>query len=170
MSKSKKSSLSSLLLAIALGIVWFAWSGHTAKLIVGFGVLSVLLTVFLSRSLQIIDAEGQPTNLKLVWYLFWLIKEIFFANIDVIKRIISFKTIDDSVQLTWIKVPANQKSRLGRAIFANSITLTPGTISVLITDNEDGENYILVNGISLQGAKSLIGGGDMGKRVCDMGL
>lgn len=160
---------STIVLAIVLGVVWFIWSGYTQALIIGFGVFSVLLTVFLSRSLHIIDSEGQPTNIKLGFYLIWLLKEIVVANIDVIKRIITFGPIENTVELTWIKVPAKQKSRLGKVIFANSITLTPGTISVLIEVDGD-DSFILVNGVSKEGAESLIGGGEMGQKVCGTGL
>ena len=48
-------------------------------------------------------------------------------------------------------------------IFANSITLTPGTVSVRLKDD-----FILVNAISKDGAESLIGGGVMGERVCQL--
>ena len=166
---SDNRSGSTIVLGIVLSIVWFVWSGHTAALIVGFGVFSVVLTVYLSRSLQIVDSEGQPTNIKLVMYVPWLLKEIVLANIDVIKRISTFGPIDETVELTWIKVPAKQKTSLGRVIFANSITLTPGTISVLIEEGDD-ESYILVNGVSKEGAESLIGGGEMGQKVCGTGL
>ena len=81
------------------------------------------------------------------------------ANIDVLKRIL----LSGAVEPTWIKVPANQKTRLGRVIFANSITLTPGTVSVDIQ-----EDYILVNAISLEGAESLVDGGYMGAKVCGL--
>ena len=81
------------------------------------------------------------------------------ANIDVLKRIL----FSGAVEPTWIKVPVHQKTRLGKVIFANSITLTPGTVSVDIN-----ENYILVNAISKEGAESLKDGGYMGKKVCGL--
>jgi multicomponent Na+:H+ antiporter subunit E len=156
---SKNSSLHLILLSILLGIVWMAWSGHTEPLLLGFGFGSLVITIWVSKRLSVIDEEGQPTNPKLLTYIPWLVKEIVLANIDVIGRILS--TNPKAVEPTWIRVPAKQTTRLGRVIFANSITLTPGTVSVLLDDGS-----ILVNAISTDGAHSLINGGAMGERVC----
>ena len=151
-------------LLVVLGGVWFVWSGHTTALILSFGVGSVALSVWMSHRLQIVDAEGQPLKLGLLFYLPWLFKEIVLANIDVIKRICTFGPIDEQISLTWTKVPAKQSSRLGRVVFANSITLTPGTISVDLEESE-GEHFILVNALSKDGADALIDGGEMGAKV-----
>ncbi len=155
-------------LGLVLGVVWFLWSFHTETLLLTFGLISVFICVFMSRSLQIVDDEGQPVNLRLVAYVPWLIKEIVVANVDVIKRILHFGPIDEAISLTWIKVPAKQKTRFGRVLFANSITLTPGTISVEICDDDGVEQkFILVNAISSDGASSLEEGGVMGQKVSD---
>ena len=154
-----KSSAHFVLLILVLCGVWMVWSGHVKPLMLGFGVASVALTVWMSKRLDVIDEEGQPLNYKILLYLPWLIKEIIVANIDVLKRIL----ISGSVEPTWIKVPTKQKTRLGRVIFANSITLTPGTVSVVVDSD-----YILVNAVSKEGAESLIDGGEMGQKVCGL--
>ncbi len=59
-----------------------------------------------------------------------------------------------------ILVPAHQKTELGLVIFANSITLTPGTISVAAKEDE-----ILVHALSFEGAAEDLSG-DMDRRVC----
>ena len=156
-----------VVLGIVLVFIWLAWSGiytddegNPAYLILSFGVVSVALTVWVSHGLGVVDDEGQPIawGLAPIAYLAWLIKEIVVANIDVIKRIISPSL---PISPTWVKVPATQQSRLGRAVFANSITLTPGTVSVDV-----GEEYIWVHAISKEGAESLVdGGGVMGQKV-----
>ena len=129
--------IKSVALFVALSGVWFVWSGHTSALILSFGLGSVLLSVWMSRRLQVVDSEGQPLQLGLLLYLPWLFKEIVVANIDVIKRICTFGPIEEKISLTWTKVPAKQRTRLGRVVFANSITLTPGTISVELEEDED---------------------------------
>ena len=147
-----------VVLGIVLMGVWFGWSGYFIPLIMAFGVGSVLLTLWISRLLHVVDQEGQPLNFSLVGYVIWLLIEIVKSNIDVLGRILSSNP--EAVQPTWVRVPANQKSRLCQVIFANSITLTPGTVSVLL---EDGE--ILVNAICEDGAKALLDGGEMGAKV-----
>lgn len=159
--EQKNTTKHSVLLCVLLAFIWMAWSGHTEALLIGFGVGSILLTLWVGLRLSVVDEEGQPTNPKLIGYAPWIIKEIIVANIDVIKRILSRDP--NAVQPTWIRVPAHQKSRLGRVIFANSITLTPGTVSVEVDDES-----ILVNAISFDGAKSLEQGGDMGAKVCSL--
>ena len=160
----KKGSQYLVGLVVAISIVWLFWSGHFEPLLLGFGVFSIALTVWLSQRLQSIDSEGQPLQLNLLAYFIWLIKEILVANIDVIKRIISPEL---PISPTWVKVKSTQKTRLGRVLFANSITLTPGTVSVQIDDET-----ILVHGLSEEGATSLCGqsGGEMGEKVSSLGL
>ena len=146
-------------LTAVLTAVWLAWSGHYQALILAFGVASILITLAMSRSLNIIDEEGQPLNPRLLAYFPWLLAEIVKANIDVIKRILSPAL---PISPTWIKVEATQQTRFGRVLFANSITLTPGTVSIDVS-----EDTILVHAISKEGAESLLdGGGDMGRKAC----
>ena len=161
MEKNNTSSLQKVLLTFMLGIVWMAWSGHTETLLIAFGVGSILITVWVSFRLNAIDEEGQPTNPNIVRYIPWIIKEIIAANVDVIGRILSRDP--SAVKPTWIRVPAKQETRLGQVVFANSITLTPGTVSVHLQDGS-----ILVNAISPEGAQSLEDGGDMGAYICSL--
>jgi len=122
--EKKNSTLHAILLCILLCFIWYFWSGKTGletkgeRLILYFGLGSVAITLWVSKRLQMIDEEGQPTNPRLIMYIPWLIKEIIVANIDVLGRILSGKK--DAVQPTWIRVPAQQKTRLGKVIFANS--------------------------------------------------
>ena len=155
-----------VLLFIVLMGVWLAWSGIYTPLLIGFGVVSVLLTVYVTATLDSLDEEGQPIQwlISMIWYLPWLLKEIIVANIDVIGKILHPKLNDpdsDVISPTWIKVKAEQNSRLAESLFANSITLTPGTVSVDI-----GEDYIWVHALSNDGARSLVDGGEMGALVC----
>ena len=87
----------------------------------------------------------------------WLIKEVFKANLNVARRILSRPLqIDPSVA----DVPARQKTEVGRVIFANSITLTPGTVSL---DIQNGT--IRVYWLAWQ-PDALAGMDEMGRRVC----
>ena len=148
-------------LIVLLTIVWLAWSGHFEPLLLAFGVLSVGLSVWVSWRLQVIGDEGQPLKwgTRPLSYGPWLIGAIITANIDVLQRILGFKPVDPK----WTIVPAKQKTNLGRVVFANSITLTPGTVSVDIYEHEQA-HYILVNAISPDGAADLDNGGEMGER------
>lgn len=145
-------------LGISLFLIWLLWSGHYDSLTLGFGVASCVLVVLLSARLGVIDREGHPIHLllRLLTYGPWLIWAIVKANLDVAGRILK-PGLPISPQL--IRVKASQKSDLGKVIYANSITLTPGTVSV---DVDGGE--ILVHAISREAAAD-VETGDMDRRV-----
>jgi len=130
-------------------IFWFLLSGHTEALLISLGIASTIVIVYLSHRMNIIDHESHPVHLsfRLVKYCVYLGKEIILANIDVIKRILSpGKTISPCV----ITIPAEQKSDLGKVIYANSITLTPGTVTLELSGNK-----ITVHALSKQGGEDL---------------
>ena len=109
--------------------VWLLWSGHTEPLILAFGAGSCLLVVALCLRMRIIDEEGQPfgITIRLLLYIPWLLKEIVVSNF-----IVAFKILSPRMRLDpgIVEVKPSQKTDLGRVIFANSITLTPGTLSI----------------------------------------
>ena len=106
-------------------------SGHTEGLLIGLGIASTLLTIFLSRRMNIIDHESWPFNLslRLLKYYLYLGKEIVVANVSVIKHILRPGNIQPEV----FSLPASTKTELSKVIYANSITLTPGTVTLDIT-------------------------------------
>jgi multicomponent Na+:H+ antiporter subunit E len=150
----------SLSLGATLLVVWLLWSGHTEPFLLALGVLSTLLSVWVSGRMRIVDDEGAPVQLGIrpfTQYAPWLFKEIVKSNIAVTKIILSRKM---KLQRNLIEVGANQKSALGRVILANSITLTPGTVSVNMKNDR-----IVVHALSFAGAEEDLSG-EMDRRVC----
>jgi multicomponent Na+:H+ antiporter subunit E len=145
-------------LVIALAVFWLLLSGHYTPFLLAAGLGSVLaVTWFTDRRMRVVDLEGHPTHLSrnALTYWPWLLWEIAKAAWDV-TRIILRPGLPISPRL--IHVRASQATDLGRVIYANSITLTPGTISVEL---EDGE--ILVHALTREGAEG-IESGDMDRR------
>jgi multicomponent Na+:H+ antiporter subunit E len=140
-----------LLLLLLLGI-WLLWSGIWVPLIIGFGVLSCVVVVLLCVRMGSIDAEGAPLQVagRVLLYVPWLVKEIVVSSLDVTKRVLDPKL---PISPTLIDVPSTQKTDLARTIFANSITLTPGTVSYAL---EDG--HIKVHAIAQEVADGLLNG------------
>ncbi|SIS97598.1 Na+/H+ antiporter subunit E [Insolitispirillum peregrinum] len=126
--------------------LWLLLSGHTEPYLLALGALSIGLTVFVLRALKIADAEAMPLHLlgRGLRYWPWLIREILKANWDVAKIIANPRL---PISPTMARVTASQKTELGRAIYANSITLTPGTISVEL----DGDQ-ITIHALTTGGA------------------
>lgn len=147
---------------ISLGAVLFAaWlllSGHFDPLLIGLGIGSCLLVLFISLRMDVIDHEGHPMHLTFrgLGYWPWLLVEIIKSNIDVAGRIIR-PSMPISPEIFSVK--ADQPSELGQVIYANSITLTPGTISIDLANGE-----ILVHALTHEGADAVIEG-EMGRRV-----
>ena len=152
----------SILLFFVLFAIWLLWSGHfdvhEDLLLICFGVGSCLLVVLLCAHMEIVDEESTPYQVmpRFCVYLPWLIWQIVLANIDVARRVLHPKL---PISPKLIEVQASQKTHLGNVIFANSITLTPGTISIRIR-----EGVILVHSITKEAADALQEG-EMDRRV-----
>ncbi len=135
-----------------LGLAWLLWSGHLEPLLLGYGVASCALVLWLSLRMKLIDPESVPHHLLggMLLYIPWLLLEIAKANLHVARVIL---TPSLPIQPRVIRVRATQRSELGNTIFANSITLTPGTVAL---DVRGGS--ILVHALTDQAAAGLTDG------------
>ncbi len=125
-----------LVLGIVLAVYWLALSGYFHEpLILAFGVISILLVIGLCVRMKIMDEETVPylNAHKTFIYFFWLGKEIVKANVQVVKAVLS---PDMEVSPTMVKVPCDPKTEIGKTMFGNSITLTPGTVTVEMSEDE----------------------------------
>jgi multicomponent Na+:H+ antiporter subunit E len=107
--------------------------------------------------MDVLDPESHPYHLswRPIVYLPWLVKEIVLSNIHVALMVLRPHKIHPHL----VQVPTSQKTDLGRVIHANSITITPGTISL---DLRDG--HILVHALTDTTAEGVMSG-DMDARV-----
>lgn len=146
------------LLAIALMAVWLIWSGLFKPLLIGLGVLSVLVVLWLSRRMQLTDKAFFTLDLlpRMLGYWVWLLWEIIRSNL-VVARIILTAKMPISPTLITLEMPT--RGLVGQATLANSITLTPGTLTV---DAHEGQ--LMVHCLTEAGARELENG-DMGQRV-----
>ena len=151
-----------IIATILIFLFWFMLSGHTETLLIVLGILSSILTVYLSQRMNIIDHESYPFHLsaRLLRYYPYLAKEIIVANIDVIKRILK---PGNSISPQIITLPVPQQTDLSKVIYANSITLTPGTVTLDLSGNE-----LKVHALSEEAAADLQTG-QMAKAVPDKG-
>ncbi len=148
-------------ITLGLGLfgLWLLLSGHyDDPLLLTLGVISSIAVVFIAQRMDVIDHESVSLRLRFgfIGYLGWLAKEIVLANIAVAKIIIS-----PSLPLSPLlfRVKTSQKTDVGRVTHANSITLTPGTVSVEV---EDGD--IIVHAIAGKLASDMAKG-EMDRRV-----
>lgn len=116
-------------LLVALALLWFGLSGETSPFFIGLGAFAVLVTLALCARLKVIDRNASPYHRapQLLRYMGWLAVEIVKANIAVIARVLGPRhAIDPAV----VRLRTRARTDLGKALFANSITLTPGTVTV----------------------------------------
>ena len=139
-------------LAALLFVIWAGLSGHFTPLLLGIGLASTALAVHLAHRMDVFDHEKHPAMLtfRLVRYWIYLSVEVVKSSIDVTRRILRpGKSISPQV----VPLPLPQKSELARVIYANSITLTPGTVTLRLTDDT-----ILVHALSKEAAEELATG------------
>ena len=153
-----------VLMGVVLFGIWLLWSGHYSfdhTLVLAMAVISCVGVVAIAVRMGIADAEGHPIHLigRAALYGLWLLWAIFKANIDVALRVLNPRL---PISPTLVQVQTSQKSDLGRVIYANSITLTPGTVSV-----ETGDGTIMVHAIAKDVAEDLETG-EMDRRVTSM--
>lgn len=118
--------------ALVLLALWLLMSGVYKPLTIGFGVASVLLVVFVMRRMDAVDRDKLELRIgavAMLRYFGWLLVEIAKANWAVTKVILSPQM---PIRQHLFPVTYSQHSDLAQVVFANSITLTPGTITVEI--------------------------------------
>jgi multicomponent Na+:H+ antiporter subunit E len=121
-----------LILFVILVCLWLLMSGHYTFLIISLGILSCAFCVYLANRAKLIDDEGLPLFFlpRLLGYLMWLFKEILISNLNTAKAIIS-----NNIKPETFTVKASQITDVAKVTYANSITLTPGTVTTKINNN-----------------------------------
>ena len=121
--------IKALLLFVFYFVIWLLLSGHYDPLLLSLGVLSCITCLYVTWKAKFIDEEGLPLHLliRLPIYTLWLFKEIIKANIDTAKIIIINNPDPQN-----FRVKSSQKTEAGKVTYANSITLTPGTVTTVL--------------------------------------
>jgi multicomponent Na+:H+ antiporter subunit E len=147
-------------LALLLFAFWLLLSGHYTAWLLGAGAITALIVAWLGRRFGYGDEEGLPIDRILggLGYWPWLVKEIALSALAVV-RIILNPRLPISPRL--VRAPYGQRTAVGIATYANSITLTPGTITVEV-DRRRGE--LVVHALTDAGASDLMSG-EMNNRV-----
>lgn len=162
MTKRTKTKLRhSLALLAALIVFWLLLSGsvslqltpeglHANGLMLALGLGSCALVLIVVLRMELIAHIDQPLRLRvlrLIGYWFWLSKKIFVANFDVARRI-----VDPALPIspTLVRTCSTQRSTVARTILANSITITPGTVSIAVD-----KDYIEVHALTREAAAEL---------------
>ena len=146
-----------LLLALILAAAWLLWSGLYKALLLGLGAFSVALCLWLAHRIGVF-AEPSPfasvVRLPRLWG--WLLIEIVKSSIDVARVILDPKL---PISPTVVRFDTLCKGPVGQAILGNSITLSPGTVTLDVH-----ENSVTVHCLTEKSARDL-GSGELDRRV-----
>lgn len=150
--------LHAVTLALGLFATWLLWSGHTELFFLGLGLVSAAVVIFVALRMAVVDEEGVPLHLSrhIFTYWGWLLWEILKANFVVAKLVLSPKL---QISPTLVRIKALPQSDLAKVILANSIILTPATLTIDVDDD-----VLTVHALTREGARSLEEG-EMNRRV-----
>lgn len=139
---------------------WVIWSGMFDAFHLSLGVISCLIVAFMSHDILFAGSKISFLHLAIAFrfikYIPWLLWQIILSNIHVAGLVLSPKM---PIEPHMIKFKTRLKKNISLATFANSIILTPGTITADIADGE-----VLVHCISKKVADDLLTG-EMENRV-----
>ena len=144
---------------LALSAFWLLLSGLFTPFLLAAGAGCALAVLAFARRMDVVDHEGHPIHLgwrAAVSYWPWLLREIVRSSWDVSRRILHPRL---PISPTLVRFRPSQATPLGLVIHANSITLTPGTISVEVAPGE-----FFVHALTAEGAAGLAGS-EMDRRV-----
>ncbi len=140
-------------LAVVLFLLWLGLSGHYTPFLLGAGAGAALVCAAVAVRMGVADAEGHPIHLAraALTYFPWLFWEIAKSAWGVSKLILDPRLPSSP---TMTKVEAGQRTTVGVVTYANSITLTPGTITTGVKGN-----VLTVHALTRAGALDLEAGG-----------
>jgi multicomponent Na+:H+ antiporter subunit E len=145
---------------LILFVNWVIWSGKFDAFHLALGVISCLIVTYTTHNLLFrrtrFSSKDITEVIRLFTYIPWLIYQIVLANIHVASLVLNPKMPIDP---RMIKFKTKLKKDISLTTFANSITLTPGTITA---DIIDGEFY--VHALNKKVADDLLSG-EMEKRI-----
>jgi len=138
--------------------LWILLSGYFEPLLLSLGLASVFLVVFIAIRMDVVDREGHPIHLswRAASYLPWLALEIVKSSIHVARAVLTPRM---PIKPTVFRVKASQVTELGHVLYANSITLTPGTITLALQDG-----HMDIHALTKEAKEGLLSG-EMDRRV-----
>jgi multicomponent Na+:H+ antiporter subunit E len=143
---------------VLLIAAWVLWSGMFKPLLLGLGAFSCLLAGYIAVRMGYFDSNvfALRFNLRLLGFWAWLLKEIVKSSLEVARIVLSR---DPQLSTRVVEIDASRLSPVDQAVLGNSITLTPGTLTL---DAKDGR--LLVHALTPEGAEALEDG-EMLRRV-----
>lgn len=164
-----------MLTAVIMFVFWILLSGEFTFVLILSGIISSLLVSYWSHDLLIGDADirsGTLRTLRFIRYLPWLLWQIVLSNFDLAYRTLHPRMPIDPVMISFKN---ELRTEIGMVTLANSITLTPGTVTIEVSRDE-----FIVHAIAGKPAEGLLSGemlrkvkeieGDFGEGPADQSM
>ena len=152
-----------LFIVAGLCAFWLLLSGQFISLLLILGGMSVLTVVLILKKMDKVD--GEPISLlpglNFFRYLGWLSWQVVISNLDVAKRIWDPNL---PIEPCWQKLDTQVKTPLEKTLYANSITLTPGTLTTDVNND-----HFMIHSLTPEGIEHLRKG-EMQRRILDLDL
>lgn len=143
---------------ILLGF-WFLLSGEFTPLLIILAVISSIIVSFLTKDLFFKENINIKLIIKIFMYAPWLVWQIVLANIQVLKILLK-PNLD--IDPSMVEFVPQVKTDIGITLLANSITLTPGTVTIFAD-----KDHFFVHALGPEFAEGL-SGGEMEKRILEI--
>lgn len=138
-------------LSLILAALWLGVSGVYKPPILMFAALSIALVIWLAQRMKVVGIEHNPMlfSWRLPLYWAWLVWQIVLANLHLARRVLAPQHINPRI----IRIPLEHQSAVAKVTYANSITLTPGTVTL-----DMGERELLIHALDAESAEGLFSG------------
>ncbi len=153
---------------IVLFAFWMALAGRTDLKTIIYGLLTCSVTSWVTYPLLLIEGRGGSKKYfifdvslpKFFLYALWLLWQLILANVDVVLATVGQNlNIDPKVVRFYFRT----ENPMAAVVLANSITLTPGTVTINVSDEGLYEIHALTKG-SAAGIRD----GSMQKKVAEL--
>ena len=156
MSKTSRSA-SVLALLLLLVAAWLLWSGIYKPLLLWLGAFSCALSLYVAHRVGFFErATGFHVIPRLPRFSVWLFVEIIKSSLEVVRIVLNPKL---PISPTVVYIDAKPEGPIGQVILSNSLTLTPGTVTLDVYNNR-----LCVHCLTEEGAAA-VRSGDANQRV-----
>ena len=148
-------------LAVMLAAAWLLWSGFLKPVILTFGALSVAIVLITAQRMHFFDTDffALRFTTRIFRFWLWLGREVIRSSLQVTRLVLNPRM---PIEPTVVEFDSRCEHPVDKTILGNSITLTPGTLTLAI----DGEHFT-VHALTVEGARE-IAGGEMDRRVSEL--
>ena len=152
---SRTASVAALL--VLLVAAWLLWSGIYKPLLLWLGAFSCVLSVYIAHRVGFFQqASGFHVIPKLPRFWLWMLVEIVKSSLEVVRIVLNPKL---PISPTVVYIDAEPEGPVGQVILSNSLTLTPGTVTLDVFDDR-----LCVHCLTEEGARA-VESGDANRRV-----